>query len=121
MLLNRHCIGAASALLWIMASASSAHMPGDPDAEWYQSLKVPGSPMSCCSPNRDCNPIDDYRPVPKEQASSGFQAYVEGEWVNVGEEALLKRADNPTGKAVACVWYMDGHPRVRCLILPSQA
>lgn len=54
-----------SALL-VLSSGPEAHQPGDEFADWFQSLKVPGTERilipadaSCCSPERDCQ-ITDY-------------------------------------------------------------
>jgi len=82
----------------LLAAPSSAAPPPDGDptlAPWFNSLRQPGSGISCCSV-ADCGPVD-YRTV-----SDHYEAYIDGEWRIVPKEKVLTRADNPTGRAVVC-------------------
>ncbi len=81
--------------------------PGaDPNlAPWYQSLRQPQTNLSCCD-RSDCRTVQ-YRVV-----EGHFQAFIGNEfarwqnppyaWVDVPENSVLHRHDNPTGEGVAC-------------------
>jgi hypothetical protein len=113
-----------------------------PYADWYQSLKVPGTgngfiePHSCCSGGKgavdeDCKNVDT-RVVRKDGqlrieafASSKLfpdsdrsEAYghAPDDWVLVPEGSIIRR-DNPTGQAVGC-WFGG---RWRCFVEGVQA
>ncbi len=84
--------------LFTVAAPSRAAPPADADptlAPWFNSLRQPGSGISCCS-IADCGPVD-YRTV-----ADHYEAFIEGEWRVVPPDKVLKRADNPTGRAVVC-------------------
>ncbi|HWB52244.1 MAG TPA: hypothetical protein VG651_24265 [Stellaceae bacterium] len=71
-------------------------VPVDPALhDWYQSLKMPGTPFSCCS-IADCRPTD-YRMGP-----NGYEALLDGQWVPVPQEKVLVGYSNPVGRAVVC-------------------
>jgi hypothetical protein len=85
-------------------SVSRAAPPPDADpaqAPWFNSLRQPGSGISCCS-IADCRPVD-YRTV-----GDHYEAFIEGEWRPVPPEKVLTRADNPTGRAVVCWTKISG-------------
>ncbi|HET6306775.1 MAG TPA: hypothetical protein VFG12_06285 [Rhodopila sp.] len=72
---------------------------------WFQSLRQPHTNQSCCD-SSDCRMVQ-YRII-----NGHFQAFIGGEfprwqnppyaWVDVPEESVLHRHDNPTGEGVAC-------------------
>ncbi|WP_146101622.1 hypothetical protein [Rhodopila globiformis] len=74
-------------------------------APWFRSLHQPRTNESCCD-RSDCRTVQ-YRIV-----NGHYQAFIGGEfarwqnppfaWVDVPEDAILHRHDNPTGEAVAC-------------------
>jgi hypothetical protein len=87
-----------------LATAARAAPPPDADpalAPWFNSLRQPGSGMSCCS-IADCRPVD-YRTV-----DNHYEAYIEGEWRPVPPDKVITRADNPTGRAVVCWTRLSG-------------
>ncbi len=89
---------AAIALLVPLAAATRAAPPPDADpslAPWFQSLQQPGTGMSCCSV-ADCRPTD-YRTV-----GDHYEAWIEDRWIAVPNAKILRRVDNPTGRAVVC-------------------
>ena len=43
-----------------------------------------------------------------------------GEPIQVPPDKILQRADNPTGRGVACLRHHDGHPVVRCFVRASE-
>jgi hypothetical protein len=96
-------------LLWplgLLLAAVPLHAapPQDADpamAPWFNSLRQPGSGISCCS-IADCRPVD-YRTV-----DNHYEAFIEGEWRAVPPDKVLTRADNPTGRAVVCWTKLSG-------------
>jgi hypothetical protein len=95
---------------------AASHEPEALDAQWYLSLHAPDG-ASCCSMNKDCEPVADYR---ASADPGGYEAKWHGEWIKVPATAVLKRADNPTGRAVVCVLYLDGNPVARCFVTPAE-
>jgi hypothetical protein len=103
--------------LVFMCSGTAAHPPWAAFADWFGSLKEPGTEgkiggsISCCSPERDCQ-MTDY----ETDAEGRYWITAAGERIEVPVEKILQRTDNPTGRAVACLRYHNGHPIVRCFI-----
>lgn len=88
----------------MIATPLRAAPPPDADpaqAPWFNSLRQPGSGISCCS-MADCRPVD-YRTV-----DNHYEAFIEGEWRAVPPERVISRADNPTGRAVVCWTKLSG-------------
>jgi len=108
-----------AALLLLTIGGARAHDPDDEFADWYQSLKTPGSGISCCSQRRDCQPVVYYRA--SLSIPGGYEAIYQGEWVEIPPEAVLQRADNPTGFAVLCVMRIGGDLVARCFVRSSES
>lgn len=88
----------AGAALSLIAGSALAHPPPGADmslAPWFRSLHQPGTGMSCCS-------IADCRPTDFRIHDGHYQAKISGDWRDVPASTVLKRADNPTGRAVVC-------------------
>jgi hypothetical protein len=104
----------------MMASAAAvAHDLSDADAAWYRSL-TNGKHEYCCSPQRDCEEVDDYRP---SSEPGGYEALWRGQWVRIPASAVLDRSDNPTGHAVMCAWSggdYGNQPVVRCFVRATE-
>jgi hypothetical protein len=88
--------------------AMRAAPPTDADpnlAPWFRSLRQPQTNLSCCD-RSDCRTVR-YRIV-----DGHFQAFIGSEfsrwqnppyaWVDVPDNNVLHRHDNPTGEGVAC-------------------
>lgn len=109
-----------AALLFLCTSAA-AHPPEAEFADWFRSLKEPGTEansggaVSCCSPASDCQ-MTDY----ETDADGRYWISAEGERIQVPPDKILQRADNPTGRGVACLRHYDGHPVVRCFVRASE-
>jgi len=100
-------LAAASLLYGYPAPLRAAPPPhADPDlAPWFKSLRQPETNLSCCD-RSDCRTVR-YRIV-----DGHFQAFIGEEfarwqnpphaWVDVPENSILHRDDNPTGEGVAC-------------------
>jgi hypothetical protein len=80
--------------LALLAGSALAHDHGE-HAEWYRSLKVPGSGASCCN-DKDCMPTDYRVRDGLYEVPVGFM------WVVVPRARVLKNVPNPTGRAVVC-------------------
>jgi hypothetical protein len=98
-----------SAALGLLAGSAEARPPPNADmsfAPWFESLRQPGTGISCCS-------MADCRRTDFRVRDGHYQALVEGEWRDVPPETVLRRADNPTGQAVVCYTPYRG---VMCFI-----
>ena len=116
---------AITATLLVWCTSLGAHQPGDEFADWYHSLRVPGldpvkllNPIEswCCSPDRDCKTVDY-----QTDAAGSYWIVADGERVQIPPDKILQRTDNPTGRAVACWNYYNGHPHVRCFVRPPES
>jgi hypothetical protein len=94
---------ALAALLLVPLPALAAPPPdADPAlSPWFQSLRQPGTGVSCCS-IADCRPVD-YRTTP-----DGYEVFVDNRWQKVPPEKVLQRADNPVGRAIVCWTKLTG-------------
>jgi len=103
-----------SATLWAIAIAFSSFVIGnstraepptgaDPSlAQWFEGLKQPGNGLPCCS-------ISDCRFTDTHAGTSGYEALIEGAWINIPNDTVLDHLENPTGRAIVCYrrFYMD--------------
>lgn len=92
------------ATMGLLAGAAMARPPPSADmslAPWFQSLRQPGTGMSCCS-------MADCRQTDFRIRDGHYQAMIDGHWEAVPPEAVLQRADNPTGRAVVCYSRYQG-------------
>jgi hypothetical protein len=110
------------ALAIVLASAfdspAIAHDPGEPYAEWYQSLDRPDVGGPCCSQHKDCQPVEYRMSPPVQETDSDYEAMVAGHWLRVPQRALLARHDNPTGGGVLC--KASGSDYIYCFV-PSDS
>lgn len=93
----KHVLIVGAALI-AFGGTAAAHPPANADmslAPWFRSLRQPGTGMSCCS-------IADCRPTDFRIHNGHYEAKVSGHWRHVPADTILKRADNPTGRAVVC-------------------
>jgi hypothetical protein len=87
-----------AALFGLAANSAAARPPPNPDqglSPWFEDLRQPGTGHSCCS-IADCRPVD-YRII-----EDHYEAFVDDQWVAVPSDKVLRRLDNPTGRAVVC-------------------
>ncbi len=116
----RRWYGLSSAVaLLLMIGSALAHDPEEQFGEWYRSLRVPDTGVSCCSMKRDCAAIDDYHG--SATVPGGYEVLYEGEWLAVPPEAVLQRTDNPVGHAVLCIKHVDLKPIARCFVRASDS
>jgi hypothetical protein len=109
-----------AALLFLYTNVA-AHPPEAEFADWFRSLKEPGTEgtpgggVSCCSLASDCQ-TTDY----ETDADCRYWITAEGERIQVPPDKILRHADNPTGRGVACLRHYDGDPLVRCFVRASE-
>jgi hypothetical protein len=100
---------------WVGAASVAAAQPpdnADPSlAPWFQSLRQPGTGISCCS-------IADCRATEYRTNGDGYEALIDGAWLPVPADKVLHRIDNPIGRAVVC--YMPGRG-ILCFVTPDEA
>jgi len=102
-----------------------AHDDGELWADFYRSLKMPGSTggiyggsgLSCCAEHHDCEQVDDYR---SGAEPGSVEVKFHGEWVLFKKEKVLDRVDNPTGRPVACVHNSYGVSTPMCFVRASE-
>jgi hypothetical protein len=86
------------AVFLVIARGALAAPPENADptlGPWYQSLKQPGSGVSCCS-------IADCRQVDYRTEGDHYEALIDGKWLLVPPERVLAHETNPTGHGVVC-------------------
>jgi hypothetical protein len=84
------------------ASVSSLAAPpnnADPAlAAWFRSLKAPNG-SGCCD-------VADCRRASSRMTPTGYEVMIDGQWIRVPWERVLRRTHNPTGEAVVCYSQM---------------
>ena len=102
------------ALAALAGRSSEAAPPEGADATlapWFESLKQPGSGVSCCS-------IADCRPVEYRLATNGYEALLDARWMRVPDDKILHGKPNPTGRAQLCRSPISG--AILCFIPASE-
>ena len=102
------------ALAALLSRGGEAAPPEGADsalAPWFESLKQPGSGVSCCS-------IADCRPVEYRLATAGYEALLDARWVRVPDDKILHGRTNPTGRAQLCRSPISG--AILCFIPASE-
>jgi hypothetical protein len=78
---------------------------------WYSDLKSGKGPC-CDGPGVDALHLAD---VDWESKDGRYRVRIEGEWVDVPDDAVLKEA-NRDGRTLVWPWWKDGKRAVRCFI-----
>jgi hypothetical protein len=100
------------AVLEIGATVAAPPENADPALHgWFESLKQPGSGVSCCS-------IADCRPVEYRLATDGYEAYLDTKWVHVPEDKVLHGTSNPMARAIVCRSPISG--TILCFVPASE-
>lgn len=84
--------------LCLLSGGAVAAPPENADpslAPWFQSLRQPGTGVSCCS-------ISDCRQTDFRSVGTHYEVLIDGVWRPVPGDKVLQRMDNPTGRAVVC-------------------
>ena len=112
-----HFLGA---ILWFVSfallgiAAGDAAAPENPDPAlhgWFESLKQPGSGVSCCS-------IADCRPVEYRLVADGYEAYLDAKWVHVPGDRVLHGTSNPMARGIVCRSPISG--TILCFVPASE-
>jgi hypothetical protein len=105
-------VAALAALALSVAAIAAPPIDVDPSlAPWFQSLRQPGTGVSCCS-IADCR-MTDYRTT-----RSGYEALVGRKWLKVPPGRVLEHTTNPTGRAIVC--YLPG-TGILCFVRPAES
>ena len=78
---------------------------------WFESLKQPGSGVSCCS-------IADCRPVEYRLVADGYEAYLDATWVRVPDDKVLHGLSNPVARGIVCRSPISG--TILCFVPASE-
>jgi hypothetical protein len=118
---NRACqliaIGMALACVALLIAAITVapvrgHEHSRPDLDgWFGSLRSGLGPC-CGGPKVDATTLDDNDWDAKD---GHYRVRVEGEWVDVDDEAVLKEP-NRAGRTMVWLGFRDGKPFVRCFM-----
>jgi len=103
---------ASFAVLGIAASIAAPPENADPALHgWFESLKQPGSGVSCCS-------IADCRPVEYRLVADGYEAFIDANWVRIPDDKVLHGTSNPVARGIACRSPISG--TILCFIPASE-
>ena len=103
---------ASFALLGFAASDAAPPENADPALHgWFESLKQPGSGVSCCS-------IADCRPVEYRLVAEGYEAYLDAKWVHVPDDRVLHGTSNPMARGIVCRSPISG--TILCFVPASE-
>ncbi len=109
-------------MLLFLAVKASAHDHEHPELNgWYQSLESGKGP--CCDGSDAVHLADPeweshnghYRVLLPKNPHITYDLEVNGEWVDVPDEAVVK-GPNKDGRAIVWPMYEDGHPVPRCFM-----
>jgi hypothetical protein len=109
----RHAVAAAFIAVSLIGAIASAAPPDNVDgklAPWFQSLRQPGTGISCCS-------MADCRATEYRTSATGYEAFIDDKWLAVPPDRVLDHTDNPTGRAIVC--YMPGRG-ILCFVRPAE-
>ena len=109
----RRLCAVTAAFIVVSFIGASAAPPPNADATlapWFQSLRQPGTGISCCS-------MADCRATEYRTTAIGYEAFVDDKWMPVPPDRVLEHTDNPTGRAIVC--YMPGRG-ILCFVRPAE-
>ncbi len=100
----------AFSLISVIAGAAPPDNADTSLAPWYQSLRQPGTGISCCS-------MADCRATEYRTSAFGYEAFIDDKWLAVPPDRVLQHVDNPTGRAIVC--YVPGRG-ILCFVRPAE-
>lgn len=92
----------------VVAEAAAPNNANPALATWFRSLKAPNG-TACCS-------VADCRQATHRMTKTGYEVMIDGKWVEVPWERVLRRNDNPTGEAIVC--RQPGTTLILCFVRP---
>ena len=108
----RCCAAFAVALLVVepaFARDPDGRFANSPLKPWFEKLSSGKGP--CCS-DADGSAAAD---ADWDTKDGHYRVRLEGDWVDVPEDAVVA-GPNRAGRTVVWLYYIDGHPQVRCFI-----
>lgn len=72
-------------------------------AEWFKSLKQPGTGLPCCS-------IADCHRVAVTRSGGYYYVEIEGQWLRVANAVIMQAKHNPVGTVACYTVAKFGHP-----------
>ena len=115
-MLRRSALAFCSFVFLALLAAGALEAAAPENAEpsmhgWFESLKQPGSGVSCCS-------IADCRPVEYRLAAEGYEAYLDTRWVHVPDDKIIHGTANPIARGVLCRSPISG--TILCFVPASE-
>src|SRR5579859_43624 len=98
------------AVTYSIAAPPEGADPNSAMGRWFQSLRQPGTSISCCS-------LSDCRQTDYRAGADGYEALVYGRWISVPQDKILRGITNPTGRAVVCA-RPEG--TILCFVTPDE-
>jgi hypothetical protein len=110
------CIGLV--LFWFHeAMAQEGHLGHGHDTwhqGFYRTLQRPDTKTSCCN-------LTDCRPTSGRQVSGHYEVKVNGAWVSVPPDKILKKTAPDLGFHVCAPFKFDGQPKhLYCVVIPPE-
>ena len=108
-----YAVVAAFFMVSLISAFARATPPDNADATlapWFQSLRQPGTGISCCS-------MADCRATEYRTSGMGYEAFIDDKWLIVPQDRVLDHQPNPTGRAIVC--YMPGRG-ILCFVRPAE-
>ena len=97
----------AALSLWALAALAAPPEGAYPRlSTWFESLRQPGSGISCCS-------IADCRPVDTRVGPAGYEAFIDDRWRPVPADKVLQGKDNPNRPRRRLLDARPRHPVLR--------
>lgn len=96
--MHRSKISLAGVAFVCLAGSAEGRPPANPDpsfSAWFQSLDDPETTLPCCD-EADCRPVED------RIATDHYEVLISGAWTAVPDGKIIRRHDNPTGRAILC-------------------
>jgi hypothetical protein len=105
--------GIGLALLILAAVAAFAHDHNRPGLDsWYPGLRSPAGSPCCDGPGVDATHLSD---VDWESKGGHYRARIDGEWIDVPDDAVLP-GPNLDGRTLVWPTWSNGQRAIRCFI-----
>jgi hypothetical protein len=106
------------ALFWFDAAGAQEGFSGHNHDRWhhgfYQTLIRPDTKTPCCN-------LTDCRPTSGRQVGDHYEVKVNGAWVSVPRDKILKKTAPDLGFHVCAPFKFDGQPdHLYCVVIPPE-
>lgn len=90
------------------------HGHGQYHGSFYESLRSPKTKVSCCN-------LNDCRPTVSRTVNDHYEVKVNGDWVRVPFDIIIKKVAPDWGAHVCAPKLFDGSPEhLYCVVLPPE-